>query len=37
MTATRALVVPPLDNKKYDPGIPGNKQLQQAAPNSPAK
>lgn len=37
MTATPALVVPPLDIKKYDPGIPGNKQLQQAAPNSPAK
>jgi pilus assembly protein CpaC len=37
MTATPALVVPPLDIKKYDPGIPGNKQLQQAAPSSPAK
>jgi pilus assembly protein CpaC len=37
MTATPAPVVPPLDIKKYDPGIPGNKQLQQAAPSSPAK
>jgi pilus assembly protein CpaC len=37
MTATPALVVPPLDIKKYDPGIPGNKQLPQAVPSSPAK
>lgn len=37
MTATPAPVVPSLDIQKYDPGIPGNQQLQQAAPSSPAK
>ena len=37
MTATPAPVVPRLDIQKYDPGVPGNKQLEQAAPGAPAK
>lgn len=37
MTATPAQVVPPLDNQKYDKGMPGHKELEQAAPGSPAK
>ena len=37
MTATPAQVMPSLDIQKYDPGIPGHKQLEQAAPSAPAK
>ncbi len=37
MTATPAQVIPSLDIQKYDPGIPGHKQLEQAAPSAPAK
>jgi hypothetical protein len=37
MKATPAPVLPSLDIPKYDPGIPGHKQLEQPAPSSPAK
>lgn len=37
MTATPAQVMPSLDIQKYDPGIPGHKQLEQVAPSAPAK
>lgn len=37
MTATPALAVPRLDIQKYDSGVPGNKQLEQAPPSAPEK
>ena len=37
MTATPAPALPSLDIQKYDPGIPGHKQFEQAAPSSPTK
>jgi len=35
--AAPAPVVPPLDTKKYDQGLPGNQELQQQPPAQPAK
>ncbi len=37
MTATPAPAMPSLDIKRYDQSIPGNKELEQAAPSSPPK